>query len=77
MANENSVSKYFDLLSSIVLTFSIAAYPVWLYFVFFSSGTLHNPAIQADSSHNRMCDHFRRCCFLCSQCDAELLPLAP
>ena len=30
MANKNSVSNDFYLRSSIVLTFSIAAYPVWV-----------------------------------------------
>ena len=30
MAIENSVSKYFGPRSSIVVTFSIAPYPVWL-----------------------------------------------
>ena len=29
MAIKNSVSNFFGLCSSIVLTFSIAAYPVW------------------------------------------------
>ena len=54
MIIENSVSNVFYLCSSIVLTFSIAAYPVRFYWCCGSKGTLHSQICRVSPIHIHM-----------------------